>query len=113
MKSFPGPNADFYTSGLIERVLTNSTTSIRIPDILILEDSIAGEGVETFTLELVEPNFFLESLAAFNMSLPVLPEHADVINTYILVHENFSQLMVSIEDDDGKFDGYIARFKCK
>ena len=85
-------------------MLTNSTTSIRIPDILILDDSVEGEGVETFTLELMEPKFFLQALAAFDISLPILPKYTGVIDTSIFIHKNFSQMVVSIKDDDGKSD---------
>ena len=85
-------------------MLTNSTTAIRIPDIKILDDSVDGEGVETFTLELIEPKFYLEVLTAFDISLPILPKYEGVLDTDVMIHANFSQLIVSIEDDDGKFD---------
>ena len=108
IKLFAGMDGDFLTNDLIERVLKNSTTSIRIPDVLILDDSVDGEGVETFTLELVEPIFYHETLAAFGLILPIFPKYIGVIDTSIFVHRNFSQLMVSIEDDDGKSIAYVC-----
>lgn len=105
MKLLAGLNGDFFlTSDLIERVLKNSATSIRIPDIVILDDGVDGEGVETFTLELVDPKFFVKSSAALNISIPTPPEYTDIIDTIIFIHRNFSQLIVYIEDDDGKPD---------
>ena len=95
MKHFAG--MDFLTNNSTERVLSNSATSITIPDVFILEDNVEGEGSETFVLELVDPIFILKSGIAFNQSTTVL-------DTFIFVHRNFSQLIVSIEDDDSKFD---------
>ena len=95
MELFAG--MDFFTNDLTERVFNNSATSNTIPDILILEDDVDGEGSETFVLELVDPKFLLKSGTAFN-------ESTSVLDTFIFVHRNFSQLIVSIEDDDSKSD---------
>ena len=95
MKHFAG--MDFLTNNSTERVLSNSATSVTIPDIFLLEDNVEGEGSETFVLELVDPKFLLKSGTVFNQSTAVL-------DTFIFVHRNFSQLIVSIEDDDSKSD---------
>ena len=88
---------DFVTNDLIERRLNNCTTPITIPDILILDDDVDGEGSETFVLELVEPKLLLKFWIAFDQSNAVL-------DTFVFVHRSFSQLRVFIEDDDSKFD---------
>ena len=95
MNLFAGENGDFLTSDLIERVLSSSRTSIGIPEIFILDDTIGGEGLETIVLELVDPKFLLKPENTLEQSTTVL-------DTLIFIHRNFSQLKVSIEDDDGK-----------
>lgn len=82
-------------------MLDSSSTSKRITEILILEDDEPGEGVETFTLELVEANFIPVSMYAYELSLPKVS--MNIIDTSIFLRSNFSQLEVSIEDDDGEF----------
>ena len=88
---------DFFTNDSDEKVLTKSASPLTIPDILILDDDVAGEGLETFSLELVDLKFLHKPGTVFNESTAVL-------DTYIFVHKDFSQLTVSIEDNDSKYD---------
>lgn len=101
----------------IVRVLKKNVTSVTISDIIILDDDVAGEGLETFSLELVDPTFLLKSgnaLKTFPLELvdpnflpnfgTALNEDTSVLDTFIFIHRNFSQLIVSIEDDDSKSD---------